>query len=644
MESKQETLVLPETPSSSFQSKIIEWYADIKRQIKNDPLTWLIILGISSFFIVFMVYPLLLILIRGFSFDVMKEIFHNNPYFFDPSGSQEEYFIRVVPQKRFIEGTNKREVIGHTYFIRGYDRGVFLNTIIIGILTTLISLIIGTTTAFIMARVDFKGKTILSGFLLIPLVLPPFVGGVGYHVMAGDTGLLNEHVLMPLFKIKIVLEGVFAIVFVQSLHFFALVYLNVFSSLMNIDPSMEEQAENLGASSRKVLTSVTIPLAIPGIASGSILVLILAMEDLGTPIIFAGFKDPVAQKTITFYIANSVKSLSERKGGVPPESVVMGAFLLFFAIIGFLVIRKYVALRKYSMISKGRAGTFRTIKPKILGHILIYLYFFILVTTSLIPHIGVIYQSITLPDQFPPKLTWEHYATMFQGVEAGGMKLYIKNTLIYSFTATFLIIILATLAGYVANRKKFVGQSAFDTLMTIPIAIPGVVLGLGYLVMLVDSGFYAIKLPLLGTFLLTLNPLIYPPTILVISYTIRRFPFTVRAVYAGLQQTDEVLEEAAVNLGASKYRVLGQIVVPLIMLNIIAGSLVSLVYIMGEVSTTLVLIQGTTYGTITWKMANLHGKIGQLSALGVFLMILQVLSLMVTNFLLKNRAEAMTGI
>jgi ABC-type Fe3+ transport system permease subunit len=518
--------------------------------------------------------------------------------------------------------------------VRGANLGIFLNTLLIGIFTTFFSLIIGVTTALIMARIEIRGKTLLGGFLLIPLVLPPFVSGVGFMALMGDKGLINEHFLAPVFGIKIILEGIVAIIFVQVMHYFTLIYLNVYSSLMNNDPSLEESAENLGASKLTVLRTVTLPLAMPGIASGSILVLILAMEDLGTPIIFAGFGDTVAKQTITYYIAKHIWAGSETSE-LAQESTILGAFLLIFAVIGFFAIRKFVSLKQYSMVSKGRAGEYRTIKPNFFANIVLYLYFFGLLATALMPHIGVIIASMAKPQIFPLDLSFDNYQHLFDAEK--GFGLFIKNTLVYSLISTAVIMVLATLAGYVANRKKFWGQTAFDTLVTIPIAIPGIVLGIGYIRMFGDSG-------RIGNTNITLNPIIFPGIILVISYTIRKFPFTVRAVYAGLQQTDVVMEEAAVNMGASRLRIIVEVVIPLIGLNIIGGALVSLVYNMSEVSTTLVLISNPTYGTLTYEMSRASGKVGELAAIGVFLMVLQAISLLTTNLLLKNRADAITGL
>lgn len=606
-------------------------YDKIIRQLRDDPFSWSIIIFITLFFTVFMILPLFQILINAFyvrgefRFSTFSAIF-SDKFFFDPTASRSQYIIR------FDYDSDPNVLL-----VRGPDLGVFLNTVVIGIFTTFLSLVVGTLTALIMARVDFPGKALLGGLLLIPLVLPPFVGGIGYWALMGNEGILNKHFLGPYLGVKIVFEGMVAIIFVQVLHYFTLIYLNVYSSLMNNDPSLEESAENLGASRFTILRTVTLPLAMPGLASGSILVLILSMEDLGTPIIFAGFGDTVAKKTMTYYILKHIFE-GQETSNIAQESAILSTFLLVFAVIGFFAIRKYVALKQYSMVSKGRAGEFRLIPTGILGKIILFFYFFFLLVISLIPHIGVILASTVKSGTYPFEYSLANFSKIFD-VQTG-FGVFVKNTLVFSLTATFVIIILASLAGYVANRKKFFGQTAFDTLVTLPIAIPGIVLGLGFIRQF--SGMGSIRLS--ESFYLTLNPLIYPPIILVLSYTVRKFPFTVRAVYAGLQQTDVILEEAGENLGASKVRIVVGIILPIIALNIVAGALIALVYNMSEVSTSLILISSPNYGTITWKMGDETGKIGELAAMGVFLMVLQAISLIVTNFLLKDRAEAITGL
>ncbi len=602
------------------------------RELKKDPISWFFIVAITAFLIYFLVVPVVVVLVNAFTVDgrfslETAKIALSRKSYFNPSGYEGHYAmqIRTIDYK----GSSVTEVT-----IKLKDRGIILNTIQVGVLTTLLSLILGTSTAFIMARYKFPGKFLFQGLMLIPLIVPPFVGGIGFDQMLGYEGLLNRYVFSKLGFI-ILLRGLAGLIVIQSLHFFTLIYLNVYSALLNIDPSLEEQAENLGASGFTLFRTVTFPLAMPGIASGSILVLILAMEDLGTPIVLlSATGDQEATKVITFEVYDKIFA-GEASARLNPQATFLAAILVVFAVIGFFFIRKYVALRQYSMISKGRAGQTREKAVGSIKSTLLIAYLSLVFLVAVIIHIGVIYRSL-VPNAQEPRLTFEHYA-LFTQTGAQGLLTPLKNTLFYSFSATFITIIIATIAAYLANRKDFPGKDWFDALLTIPIAIPGIVLGLGYWRMFQNSK------PLFGIASLTLNPL-FPAMILIISYTVRRFPFTIRAVYAGLQQTDEVLEEAAMNLGASRYRSLIEIVTPLVALNIIAGSLISLVYSMGEVSTTLILVLERSNGTLTWEMAHDSGSIGRLSAIGVFLMFLQTISLLTTNFLLRNRAEAITGI
>ena len=163
---------------------------------------------------------------------------------------------------------------------------------------------------------------------------------MGFRLILGPNGFLNNFFLIPAFQTKLVFSGIFAIVFVQTSHFYALVYLNAFSSFLNIDPSMEESAENLGAGRLRLFSTVTLPLAMPGIGAGAILVLILAMEDVGTPIIFAAMGDSAAKKVLPYYIFENYSKAGSAE--ITPEICVLGAILLIIALIGFFSIRKYV--------------------------------------------------------------------------------------------------------------------------------------------------------------------------------------------------------------------------------------------------------------------------------------------------------------
>lgn len=535
--------------------------------------------------------------------------------------------------------------------LSGVNRGVVVNTIILGLSTTLFSVLLGTALAFVLARFEFPGKRLVSILALAPLIIPPFISGMGFRLILGPNGFLNNFFLDPVFDFKLIFEGFIAITLVQTSHFYALVYLNAFSSFINIDPTMEESAENLGAGSFKLFRTITLPLAMPGIGAGAILVLILSMEDVGTPIIFAAMGDSAAKNYLTYYIFENYA----RAGSaiITPEVCVLGGILLVMAIIGFFIIRKYIALRKYSMVSKGRAGQYRMAKA---GWKLLYIYPFLILlfTFSLLVHTGVILMSLmeTLGVGSPSELrfTLDNYRDVFIS-STYNIPRYVINTLVYSVIATLLIVVLGSLAAYVISRKDFRGRNLLDALVTLPIAIPGIVLAIGYYRAFDWSGM-ATRNPNWFTNSMTyitsslrLDPFIgVAVTLLILSYAIRKFPFTVRSAYAGLQQMDVVLEEAAFNLGASRAKTFTSITIPLISLNVFAGSLVSFLYCLSEVSTTIFLIFQANAGTITWYMAWNPLKFQIFCALGVILMFLQIVSLFITNVILGSRAEAITGI
>ncbi len=535
--------------------------------------------------------------------------------------------------------------------LSGKDHGVVLNTIKIGILTTIFSVLLGTALAFILARYEFPGKRLVSLLALAPLIIPPFISGMGFRLILGPNGFLNNFFLIPVYESKLVFSGIFAIVFVQVSHFYALVYLNAFSAFLNIDPSMEESAENLGAGRLRLFSSVTLPLAMPGIGAGAILVLILAMEDVGTPIIFAAMGDDAAKKVLPYHIFENFTKAGSAV--ITPEVCVLGGILLIIAILGFFAIRKYVSLKTYSMVSKGRAGQYRLSKAK-WKLLFIYPFLVILFAFSLLVHVGVFLMSImeTLGGTKPSdiKFTLENYGLVFTSSRYN-IPNYVINTLVYSVIATMLIIVIGSLAAYVVSRKDFRGKNLLDALVTLPIAIPGIVLAIGFY-RTFDWGGVASRNPTWFNRMMAnlaaglhLDPFVgVAVTLLIMSYTVRKIPFTVRSAYAGLQQVDPVLEEASFNLGASRMNTMRKITLPLISLNIFAGSLVSFLYCLSEVSTTIFLILSARAGTITWYMAWNPLKFQIFCALGVLLMLLQITSLFITNVILGSRAEAITGI
>ncbi len=603
-------------------------------------------------------------------------------------------------------------VIGTKWVIQGPDFGAIGNSLFVATGTTIISLLIGAGLALVMARYKFYGKTFLRSIMLLPLIIPPFVGTIGFDKFLGINGIINSNFLFPLFNMKMVFGGNIGIMIVQSLHFYTLVYLNSYSSLVNIDPSLEEQAENMGANNRTLLYKITLPLAIPGIAAGAILTFILSLEDLGTPLIFRGLQQSFDFEYMTTYVLANLQ-IPSMQGYfiINPIAAALAAIMVVIAMIGFLIIRQFVSLRRYAMISKGRVGEPRAEEISILRRIVIYVFFLIFMPIALIPHVGTLLFAITKPGT--GEFTLDPFlAILGIGGEIGeSLRQTIITSIInmfwYSVVATLLIIIIATMIAYILARKEFPGKNLLDTIVTLPLAIPGIVIGFGYLYIFYtetlpfplnlmepttfDAFFeylgsvlanpailFGGTIPILDAVLnllqifafpmwllnlifssitgieLSMNPAYSPVLLLILSYTVRKFPFTVRAAYAGMSQTDIALEEAAFNLGASRIKTITKITLPIVALSLFAGSLISLVYCMSEVSTTILLVDFVPdpgrFATSTWTIYDIYnsGLIGLgaplAAVLGLILMTIQSISILITSVGLKIQSEALTGI
>lgn len=603
---------------SSLRKKLREILWDM------DSLSWIQLGVILAFFIFFMVIPIASIIGSAFtdqtgkiSFEWFNLIFKNPFFFTDP--------LKQLFTRSFYT------VVGNTLYITGIDCGVIFNSIFVALITTILSTILGTVIAFVMARYKFRGKTVLQTAMIIPLLSSPFIGAIGIKRMIGPLGVLNLlfHDTLHILPYRIVIDGLAAVILVQVLHFFALVYINAYTAFVNIDPTLEEQAENMGSGGFHLFRTITFPLALPGIQAGAILTFILSIEDLGTPIVF--HDSTQARKLLTYQVFDKIFSPT---GEIDPIAPALGLILLVIGITGFILIRKYVSLRQYAMISKGGTWHPRFSIATKKQTLLFYVILIGILGFALIPHTGVFLLSIAKTWRatvLPTEMTLDNYGILFHDSAIAGS---VYNSLVYCIIATIIMIVLGTSAAYIIARKKIPWKASLDVLVTLPVAIPGIVLAIGYFM----------------TFLNTpLSPLISAVPLLIMSYTIRKVPFTIRSAFAGLQQTHEGLEEASRNLGASATVTFFRITIPLILINILAGGMLSFVYSMSEVSTSMILggVRPES-APLTWKMKDVLWQVAagpfQAAVLGVLLMVIQIVIIIVVNRVLKQRVSLITGL
>jgi ABC-type Fe3+ transport system permease subunit len=591
-----------------------------------DPLSIVQLVAIVVVFGIFLVAPLLSVVWGtfftedGFTLDIVLNLFTNAS--FVPQWRPEDFNIIQYNPEAGIR------------YIYGIEMGVILNSVYSAVIVTGIAVILGTGFAFLVARYDFTGKGILRTILLFPMLSTPFIGAIGIKWFLGANGVLNNtaYQLFSFFGLtwtRLEFRGIAAIIIVQGLSFFSLVYLNAYSSFMGIDPSLEEQAENLGASGFQLFRTVTLPLAMPGIQAGAILTFILSIEDLGTPIVYA--EDPQAQRVLAYQVFDSIAAES---GSINPLGPAIGMLLLVFALVGFLAIRKYASLRSYTSASKGGQWNPRTRTLSKKTTALLYIILIPVLFYALIPQISVILLSVSKYQSASiiPVFTLSHYNVLGDP----SIQNAILRTLGYAGLATIFIVLLGVSAAYIISRRDIPGRTALDLLVTSPIALPGIVIATGYFTLFYNTPIF---------------PMDYPMILIIIAYTVRKFPFTVRAAYAGLQQTPERLEEASMSVGANKNQTFAKIVIPLIGVSVLAGSLLSFVYSVSEVSTSILLGSANYYqAPLTYWVKDvraglppLYGR-GPAAVLGVLMMALQMAVIAITNAVLKTRASAMTGI
>lgn len=472
--------------------------------------------------------------------------------------------------------------------------------------------------AYLTTRFAFRGAALVQTLGFLPLIMPPFVGAVAMQLFFGRNGSINLLLDDWLgFKIGF-MEGLNGVIFVQSVHYFPFILLNLSAALRNIDRAMEEAAQNLGSSGFRLFRRIVFPLALPGYLAGASLVFVKVFDDLATPLLL-NVKDMLAPQA---YLR--VTSI----GIADPMGYVISVVLIVASVLAMWLSAAALKGRDYATTQRGGGGLAKrrmTRWEAAFGYGVVFL----ILALVLAPHLGLLLLSFATVWSFSPLpdgFTTAHYLRIFSE-----SSLYIKNTLLYATIAGGIDVVLGVAIAYLVLRTKLVGREWLDWAASAALAIPGVVLGIGYL-----RTFYGVTLPD-GTPLATLWIMI------VLALAIRRLPYALRACYAALQQISVSLEEAAENLGATKARTVRRIVVPLMAGGILAGFVTSFSTAAVELSATLMLVQSNSdaplaYGLYVF-MQSAAGR-GPGAALGVVAVVLVALCTLLSHLIIERSQKA----
>jgi iron(III) transport system permease protein len=502
------------------------------------------------------------------------------------------------------------------------------NSLLLATITTIVALALAVPLAWIADRFRFPGKDLLGALVLVPMILPPFVGAIGIRQMFGQAGAINallHHLglLAPGATIDwLGTHQLLGVALVNAFSLYPIIYLNALAALANLDPALEEAAANLGCVGVRRFVRITLPLIRPGLFAGATIVFIWSFTDLGVPLIF----DYARVTPVQVY--HGLRDM-----GANPFPYALVAVMLAGSVAVYAVGKGLFGRDAHAMMARATS----TGGPRSLSAPRAWLCtaaFAGVTAVALLPHLGVVLVAFST-DWYGTVVPLEFTLRNFELALGHDLTVpAIANSLRYASLATLVDLGLGVLIAHVIVRSRLAGRGVLDFLAMLPLAVPGLVLAFGYLAMSQEGRAFAF-----------LNPVRDPTVLLIVAYSVRRLPYVVRAAAAGFQQTSVTLEEAAQNLGCPPFRATLKITVPLIAANLIAGGMLAFAFAMLEVSDSLVLAQKQVFYPITKAIYELFQLVGDgryvASALGVWAMVFLGLTIAGLTLLLGRRLGAL---
>jgi iron(III) transport system permease protein len=482
-----------------------------------------------------------------------------------------------------------------------FDRGVIWDTIKLGLLVA----VLGTSVAFLFAYatiyLKIVHKPLFRVLSILPMISPPFVISLATILLFGRSGLISYNV----FGVRNDIYGFWGLAVTQVLSFFPVGYLMLTNLLQNIDPSIEEAAQALGASQRKVFLTVTLPLMLPGIANAALLIFIQSLADFGNAIVIGGN-----------YTTLAVQIYQQGIGSYDMVgATALAVVLLLISMLAFYLQNGVVGKKSYITVT-GKAAKQRVLIANKGVTVPVY-------TVCMLISVFVIAMYILVPYGAFVTLWGVNYSFTLRWIKyvlTIGRR-YIMDSLTLSLFATPLAGLLGIVSAFLIVRKNFLGKRFIETSILMAIALPGTVLGLGYV--------YTYNTP----------PIILTGTsiILVVALVIRSMPVGTRSGIAALKQIDPSIEDAASICGASSQKVFISVTIPLIRPVIFSSMVYAFIRGMTLVSTIIFLVSAR------WQMLTVaimnqvdQGLYGAANAYCLVLIILVGFVMLAMSTLLKK--------
>ena len=502
------------------------------------------------------------------------------------------------------------------FFRESFSKYTFIraitNTLKVGFLVGILSAGVGLLFAYVEVYVKVKTKFMAGLFKVVsmlPVVSPPFVLSLSMIMLFGKAGIITRH-LLGIYDNNV--YGFWGIAIVQTMTFFPVCYMMFRGLLKNIDPSMEEAARDMGASRFKVFTSVTLPLLLPGIGNAFLVTFIESIADFANPMIIGGSYDTLAT---TIYL--QITGAYDKNGACAMAVVLLAITMLMFGV------QKYYLERKTAATLTGKASRARMLIEDKSVTVPLTVFCSLVALFVILMYVCVPFGALfkTWGRDFTLTTKWfEQVFTRYKGLKA------FQDSFMLSLIAAPITALLSMIISYLVVKRKFKAKGFIEFVSMLAMAVPGTVLGIGYIRGFAGGVFHSGFLQgIYGT-----------GVILVIVFVVRSLPTGTRSGISALRQIDKSIEESAYDMGAGSLKVFTSVTLPLIKDSFLSGLVTAFVRSITAISAIILLVT-PSYLLITVQINEFaeKGSYGIACAFATILIAITYGSVLLMNLIIK---------
>lgn len=503
-----------------------------RKKMLGDPIMVTTIVVLIAFLTLFILYPLAILLVDS--------------VYGAETGLTLSIFQRIFQMKTF--------------------RTAITNTLKVGLMVGLISTMVGLLFAYVEEYVKVHSR-LMGGLFqvvsMLPVVSPPFVLSLSMIMLFGKAGIITRF-LLKIYDNSV--YGFWGIVVVQSLTFFPVCYMMLKGLLKNIDPSLEEAARDMGASRFRVFTTVTLPLILPGLGNAFLVTFIESIADFANPMIIGGSYDTLAT---TIYL--QITGAYDKQG-----AAAMAVVLLTITLAMYLV-QKYVLEKKTATTLTGKASRGRMLIEEKSVTVPLTVFCCLVALFVIVMYICVPFGALFKTWGYDFHLTTKWFKLVFTRYK--GLKAF-KDSFLLSLASAPITALLSMIISYLVVKRNFKSKGFIEFVSMLAMAVPGTVLGVGYIRGFVNGVF--------GTGFL--SGIYGSAVILIIVFVVRSLPTGTRSGISALRQIDKSIEESAYDMGANSFQVFMTVTLPLIKDSFLSGLVTAFVRSITAISAIILLV------------------------------------------------------